>query len=243
MNASARSILRCLASHGASNSSFVSGKWATRISILSWSCSFLVCWGTPPISRNTQVIAVAFFIVFPCVDRIIAATGFGRLPVGSQRRRSAVSLAPYSPLVGGPQTQPRCISSRTGALPVHSISIDLDSHRIRVEIVQIDFNPKNVPLRVSCNLHFTEVQRAPYPSQGVLPIDHLPPHCAFISGAFTVGGRSREVMLLGVFTHRAVNAKARRQPRHALPHAPDPCSGNAALVSGIKLRDHLSLEQ
>jgi hypothetical protein len=45
---------------------------------------------------------------FSSVDRIIAATGFVRLPMGSQRHRSAASLAQYSPLVGGPQTPPRC---------------------------------------------------------------------------------------------------------------------------------------
>ena len=46
--------------------------------------------------------------LFSSVDRIIAATGFVRLPMGSQRHRSAASLAQYSPLVGGPQTPPRC---------------------------------------------------------------------------------------------------------------------------------------
>ena len=50
-------------------------------------------------------------------------------------------------------------------------------------------------------------------------------------------------MLLGVFAHRAVGGEARCQPRHAFPHPLDPCGGNAALVSGIKLRDHLPLEQ
>ena len=50
-------------------------------------------------------------------------------------------------------------------------------------------------------------------------------------------------MLLGAFAHRAVGGEARCQPRHAFPHPLDPCGGNAALVSGIKLRDHLPLEQ
>src|SRR5579864_4089059 len=60
---------------------------------------------TPPIPRNTQVIAVASSSVFSCVEGFIAATRLSRLPVGSQRRRSAVSLGPYSPLVGRPLTQ------------------------------------------------------------------------------------------------------------------------------------------
>src|SRR5659263_771467 len=50
-------------------------------------------------------------------------------------------------------------------------------------------------------------------------------------------------MVFGIFAHRAVSAKARRQPRHALPHPLEPCGGNAALVPGIKLRAHLPLEQ
>jgi hypothetical protein len=37
------------------------------------------------------------------VDRIIAAAGFVRVLAGAQRRRSAVSRAPYSPLPGGLQ--------------------------------------------------------------------------------------------------------------------------------------------
>ena len=51
-------------------------------------------------------------IVFSWVDRIIAARGFVRLPAGSQRPRSAVSLAPCSPRVGGPPAQPRCKRGR-----------------------------------------------------------------------------------------------------------------------------------
>ena len=50
-------------------------------------------------------------------------------------------------------------------------------------------------------------------------------------------------MLLSVFAHRTVGGKARRQLRHAFPHPLDPCGGNLALVSGIKLQDDLSLEQ
>ena len=38
-----------------------------------------------------------------------------------------------------------------------SVSVELDSHRVRVEVVQIDFNLKNVTLRVSRNLQFSEV--------------------------------------------------------------------------------------
>ena len=40
---------------------------------------------------------------------------------------------------------------------VDSVGIKLDSHRLRVEIIEIDFNLKNVLLRVSLNLHFAEV--------------------------------------------------------------------------------------
>jgi hypothetical protein len=55
--------------------------------------------------------AAAFFIVFSSVDRIIAATGFVRRLAGSQRRGSAVSRAPYSPLPGGLQEHPRARNS------------------------------------------------------------------------------------------------------------------------------------
>jgi len=41
------------------------------------------------------ILESAFFIVFSFVDRMIAATGFVRLPVGSQRRRNAVSRAAW----------------------------------------------------------------------------------------------------------------------------------------------------
>ena len=57
-----------------------------------------------------------------------------------------------------------------------------------------------------------------------------------------VGGRSREVALLGVFAHRAVGGEVRCQPRHAFPHPLDPCGRNAIRVAGIELRDHLAFK-
>ena len=77
----------------------------------------------------------------------------------------------------------------------------------------------------------------------MLPIDDLPADCAFIGNAQMVGGSSRKVVLLSVYAHRAVGREARCQACHAFPHPLDPCRGNAALVSGIKLRDHLPFEQ
>lgn len=47
-----------------------------------------------------------FSTVVASVDRIIAATGFGRSPAGWQRPRGAVSVVRYSRLRGGPRVQP-----------------------------------------------------------------------------------------------------------------------------------------
>ena len=70
------------------------------------------------IPSNLSFALQHFISLFFSVDRIIAATGFVRLPVGSQRHRSAVSLAACSPLAGGPQTQPCYKRSRPTRRPV-----------------------------------------------------------------------------------------------------------------------------
>ena len=49
---------------------------------------------------------------------LTAAREWDLLPAAPQRRRSTVSLAPYSPPAGGPQTQPRCKRSRLSHRPV-----------------------------------------------------------------------------------------------------------------------------
>ena len=123
-------------------------------------------------SRNTQVIAVAFFIVFSSVDRIIAATGFVRLPVGSQHRRSAVLLVPYSPSRAG-RRHSRAVNvaaRRAGQLAsvlhllphgftaVDSVGIKLYPHRLGVEIIEIDLNLKYVLLAFVCT--FTSPKRS-----------------------------------------------------------------------------------
>ena len=54
------------------------------------------------------ILQAVFFIAFSFVDRIIAATGYMRLPAGSQHRHSAVSRAPYSPLKGGLRPPRQC---------------------------------------------------------------------------------------------------------------------------------------
>ena len=104
-----------------------------------------------------------------------------------------------------------------GIAAVDSVGIKLDPHRLGVEVIEIDLN-----LKTCCSPWFPPSLRrsaaGPFLFQGVLPIDHLPADCAFIGSALTVGGRSREVVLLGVFAHRAVGGEARCQPRHAFPH-------------------------
>ncbi len=109
--------------------------------------------------------------------RIIAATGFVRLPVEPQRRRSAVSLAPYSPPLDGPQTPPRCKRSRPtrravgdalhllphGSAAVDAVGIKLDPHRLRVEVIRDRPRTSNTCCsRVGLDLHLAEAQRAPF---------------------------------------------------------------------------------
>ena len=95
------------------------------------------------------------------------------------------------------------ISSRTASPASDSVRIKLDSHRIRVEIVQKDVDFKQVVVCVGFNPHVSEAQRTPLLIQRMLPIDHLPAHCAFICSALAVGGCSREIVLLGIVAHRA----------------------------------------
>ena len=126
---------------------------------------------------------------------------------------------------------------------VDSVRIKLNSHGVRVQIVQKDFDFKHVVVRVGFDTQVSEAQRAPLPIHGMLPLDYLPADCAFIGSAQTVGASCGNVMLLGIFTHCAARREARCQLRHTFPHPLDPCGGNAALVPGIKLRDHLPFEQ
>ena len=106
--------------------------------------------------------------------------------------------------------------------------------RIGVEIVEIDFNLKNVPLRGEWQPSVLRRTSHLFLFQTVLPIDYLAADCAFIGTAQMVGGRGREVVLLGIFAHRAVGGEARCQPRHAFPHPRHPGRGNALLVAGMK---------
>ena len=48
--------------------------------------------------------------------------------------------------------------------------------------------------------------------------------------------------MLCVFAHRAVGGEARCQACHAFTHPRDPGGGNAFLVAGIELGDHLAFE-
>src|ERR1019366_320576 len=130
-----------------------------------------------------------------------------------------------------------------GTASVDSVRIKLNSHRIRVEIVQKDFDFKHGAVRVGFDAQVSEAQRAPLPIDCMLPIDDLPADCAFIGNAQMVGGSSLKVVLLSVYAHRAVGREARCQACHAFPRPLDPCRGNAALVSGIKRRDRLPFEQ
>jgi hypothetical protein len=70
-----------------------------------------------------------------------------------RRHRGAVNVA--ARLAGQLANALHLLPHRSAA--VDSISIELDSYHIGIEIVQIDFNLKNVPPRASGNLQFSKV--------------------------------------------------------------------------------------
>ena len=87
-----------------------------------------------------------------------------------------------------------------------------------VEVVEIDLNLKYVLLPVSLDLHFTEAQRGSFLFQSVLPSEDLLAHWAIIGSPRTVGCGSGELVLLGVFPHRAVDRFHAILPASAKPH-------------------------
>ena len=119
---------------------------------------------TPPISRNTQVIAVAFFIVFSSVVWIIAATGFVRLPVD----RNAVAVRYHSRRIvrwwagRGHSRAVNVAARRAGQLAnaLHllphggtahdAVGVKLYPHCLGVEVIEIDLNLKYVLCRFVC---------------------------------------------------------------------------------------------
>ena len=70
-----------------------------------------------------------------------------------------------------------------GIAAVDSVGIKLDSHRIRVEIIEKDLDLKDVLVRVGLDLHVAEAQRGPFLFQSMLPIDHLPARLRLYSAA------------------------------------------------------------
>src|ERR1039458_9802941 len=57
-----------------------------------------------------------------------------------------------------------------------------------------------------------------------------------------VGSSSGQIVLLGVFAHRAAGGKPGSQSRHALPDSHHPGGGYALFIAGIKIRYYLMLE-
>src|SRR5208283_3523695 len=114
---------------------------------------------------------------------------------------------------------------------VTSVGIKLNTYRVRVEVMEIDLNVKDMLPAFSLHLHLTKAERAPFLLQTVPPIKYLPADCALIGNAQMVDGCSREVLSLGVFAHRAVGAKVRCQLRHAFPHPPNPSGRNTLIVA------------
>src|ERR1035438_9874947 len=101
------------------------------------------------------------------------------------------------------------------ASPVNSVGIKLNGYGVRVEVTEIDLNVKDMMLAFCLHLQLTEAQRSPFLFQTLPPIKHLSANCPFFGAAQVVGGCSREIVLFGVFAHRAISGKARSQPRHA----------------------------
>src|ERR1035441_8154692 len=130
-----------------------------------------------------------------------------------------------------------------GTVAVDAVGIKLYAHRTRVEFTEIDLHFKLVPVSVGLDFHFTEAQRWPRLLYGVVPLDHLPAHRAFIGGTLAVGCGARKVVLLRVFANRAVRGEARRQSRHAVSHPRHPSRGDTLPVAGIKLGNHFPFQQ
>ena len=75
--------------------------------------------------------------------------------------------------------------------------------------MEIDLNVKDMLPAFSLHFYLTKAQRGPFLFQIAFPINHLPADCAFFGNAQMAGGGSREVVLFGVFAHRAVGAELR----------------------------------
>src|SRR5690349_5600040 len=65
---------------------------------------------------------------------------------------------------------------------------------------------------------------------------------AIILTALVVRGRARQIIFLRVLSHCAVGRVLRRQSRHALTHAFNPCDGKPVCVAVVEERNDLLLQ-
>jgi len=173
--------------------------------------------------QNRVVMGMALFI--------IAATGFERIPMEPRPRNAEASLARCSHPLDGRQAplrdRPSGRMRRVAVARLHfhpygiaaadSFRIHFDSRRMRVEIVQKEFDFKPMLARAGLHPPIAEAQGVPLPIHVMPPIDHLPAHRALIRRALTIGGRGREIVLPGVWRTARSAEKRGCQAGHAVP--------------------------
>src|SRR5450432_801844 len=92
---------------------------------------------------------------------------------------------------------------------VLSIGVQLDSHRIRMKSMEkyLDGKPVLVPEGLNC--YFSQSQRRPLLLEILLPFREMHAKSTVLSDTLLVVGRCRNVILLGVTSHRAARRKIR----------------------------------
>jgi hypothetical protein len=73
-----------------------------------------------------------------------------------------------------------------------------------------DLNFEKVLSTACFHFDLTEMERIPLFFQSMLRFDHLPAQQAFLGRARLISTRSREIVLLRVFSHRAIGGESRR---------------------------------
>ena len=69
---------------------------------------------------------------------------------------------------------------------VDSVGIKLDSHRLGIQLADMDLILKHVPRLLSCDFYFSEVQVSPLAFHLLPPTDDPPADCSLIGSALTV---------------------------------------------------------
>ena len=72
---------------------------------------------------------------------------------------------------------------------VDPVSIEFDPYGLRLEVIEVNMDVKDVLLAFGLHLHFAEAKRSPFLFQAVPPSDHLPAACSFFGTPQTEGGK------------------------------------------------------